>query len=149
MALSGPQHASESFLPTSFIKLKLPHSGFSAVAGKVYPLRDSFSLDSGPMTHICNCLSCFQSLRKCDPNDVVYASSEKMPVVSVGLVDITYNTGTKSRSFWLNNVAFILFITINVVSLSKFPTPVVNWNTAVDQLVFNRHPFCYVSSNFS
>ncbi len=116
----GSQHASEPVLPASCVTIKIPHSGFSAASGEVYPLRDSFILDSGATIHVCNSRSRFQSLRKCDPNDVVYAGSEKMPMVGVGSVDNSISTGTNTRIFRLNNVAFIRAFHTNVVSLSKF-----------------------------
>jgi hypothetical protein len=144
----GSQRSPEPFFPASCVTFKLLHSSFSAAAGEVYPIKDSFILNSGATIHVCNSRSRFQSFRKCDPSDVVYAGLEKMPMVGVGSVDITISTGTTTRNFRLENAAFIPSFHTNVVSLSKFTAVGVHWNTAVCQLIFNKRRFCDVTSRF-
>jgi hypothetical protein len=98
----------------------LPHSGFSAAAGEVYPIRDSFIRDSGATINVCNSRSHFQNIGECDTNDVGYAGSKKMPMVGVGSVDITISTCQNSHIFRLENAVFFSSFHTNNFSLSKF-----------------------------
>jgi hypothetical protein len=112
--------------------------------GEVYPLRDSFILDSGATIHVCNSRQHPLNLRECELNEYIYAGSEKILMAGVGAVDISISCGKISRPICLENVAFIPSFDTNVASLQRFMAQGFHWNTAAGQLIYDSSPFCDV-----
>jgi hypothetical protein len=105
--------------PASFVTTTA-ETGFSTADGVVYPLRDSFILDSGATIHVCNSRECVLNLRECQPNEFIYAGSDKILMAGVGAVDNNVQCGHVSLTIRLENVAYIPSFHTNVVSLRRF-----------------------------
>ncbi len=147
VAPATSQQASQTPMPSapaSYVTISTADTGFSAADGKVYPLRNSFILDSGATIHVCNSRQRLLNLQECEPIEYIYAGSEKIPMAGVGAVDISVRCGQVSRTIRLENVAFIPSFHTNVVSLQRFTARAVHWNTAAGQLFYNGSPFCDV-----
>ena len=69
---------------------------FSAFSSSSYPLKDSWILDNGLDTHVCNSSmrSQFIQTRLSEPHDNLTAGTQTIPIESFGTVDITIQTPT-------------------------------------------------------
>ncbi len=146
-ACAASQQASQTPLPSapaSFVTISTADTSFLADDGEVYPLRDSFILDSGATIHVCNSRQHPLNLRECELNEYIYAGSEKILMAGVGAVDISISCGKISRPICLENVAFIPSFDTNVASLQRFMAQGFHWNTAAGQLIYDSSPFCDV-----
>ncbi|KAL6406051.1 reverse transcriptase family protein [Ilyonectria robusta] len=93
---------------------------------KVYPLKDSFILDSGSDTHICNNLSRFLGYQPSREPEVLYAGGFQMEILGYGKVHLQVQDGL----FQLNEVAYIPAFHTNIVSLDLLIRKGYNWNPA-------------------
>ncbi|OAQ57580.1 polyprotein [Pochonia chlamydosporia 170] len=102
-------------------------STFSTAA--VYPLRDSFILDSGSDFHICNNSKRFVegSYKLCDNAEGAYSGDTQLEILGYGDVIIRIGNADKFR---LQNVAYIPRFHTNVASLDLFLQRGYNWNPA-------------------
>ncbi|PON14067.1 hypothetical protein C2W62_31025, partial [Candidatus Entotheonella serta] len=102
-------------------------SSFSTAA--VYPLRDSFILDSGSDFHICNNSGRFVkgTYKPCDELEGAFAGDTHLEILGHG--DVLIRIGTKD-TFKLQNVAYIPTFHTNVASLDRFVQRGYNWNPA-------------------
>lgn len=102
-------------------------STFSTAA--VYPLRDSFILDSGSDFHICNDSKRFVegSYKLCDNPEGAYSGDTHLEILGYGDVIIRIGNAHKFR---LQSVAYIPRFHTNVASLDLFIQRGYNWNPA-------------------
>ncbi|KAJ6439138.1 peramine synthetase [Purpureocillium lavendulum] len=100
-------------------------SSFSTAA--VYPLRDSFILDSGSDFHICNNSERFVegTYKPCDELEGAFAGDTHLEILGHG--EVLIRIGTKD-TFKLQNVAYIPRFHTNVASLDRFVQRGYNWN---------------------
>ncbi|RKK17367.1 hypothetical protein BFJ66_g17921, partial [Fusarium oxysporum f. sp. cepae] len=120
----------------------------STFATSVYPLKDSFILDSGSDTHICNNKDRFVSYEPLTIEEVAYAGDSQLSILGYGQVHLRLEEG---GIFILNEVAHIPAFHTNVASLDRMINKGYNWNpqtgavTAKGKIVFhtkriNRQP---------
>jgi hypothetical protein len=120
----------------------------STFATSVYPLKDSFILDSGSDTHICNNKDRFVSYEPLTIEEVAYAGDSQLSILGYGQVHLRLEEG---GIFILNEVAHIPAFHTNVASLDRMISKGYNWNpqtgavTAKGKIVFhtkriNRQP---------
>ncbi|KAM4067558.1 integrase core domain-containing protein [Hirsutella rhossiliensis] len=116
-----------------------PSTSFSA--GKaVYPLRDSFILDSGSDTHICNDRSRFLDYSSLAEPEDLFAGDSQLQILGNGTVRMKLEEG---GLFQLNEVAYVPNFHTNIASLDRFLAKGYNWNPASglvskdDQIVFH------------
>lgn len=83
-----------------------------------YPLKDSWILDNGLDTHVCNSSmqSWFIQTRLSEPHDNLTAGTQTIPIESFRTVNITIQTPTGFQQMTLLNVAYILDFMTNLVS---------------------------------
>jgi len=113
-------------------------SAFSTT--KIYPLRDSFILDSGSDTHICNDLSRFSSYQPCRQSEIIYAGDGQLEILGYGRVLLRIG---ENSLFQLNNVAYIPAFHTNVASLDLFLDKGYNWNPATGAITKDSSTICY------
>ncbi|KAK2468130.1 hypothetical protein H9L39_14004 [Fusarium oxysporum f. sp. albedinis] len=120
----------------------------STFATSVYPLKDSFILDSGSDTHICNNKDRFVSYEPLTIEEVAYAGDSQLSILGYGQVHLRLEEG---GIFILNEVAHIPAFHTNVASLDRMINKGYNWNpqtgavTAKGKIIFhtkriNRQP---------
>ncbi|KFG84028.1 hypothetical protein MANI_110484 [Metarhizium anisopliae] len=117
----------EDTQPTQELSDGQTQSTFSTAA--VYPLRDSFILDSGSDFHICNDSKRFVegSYKVCDNTEGAYSGDTHLEIYGYG--DVIIRIG-KTDKFKLQNVAYIPRFHTNVASLDLFLQRGYNWNPA-------------------
>ncbi|KAJ6437664.1 Cut9 interacting protein Scn1 [Purpureocillium lavendulum] len=103
------------------------HSTFTTTA--VYPLKNSFILDSGSDFHICNNSERFVegTYKPCDELEGAFAGDTHLEILGHG--DVLIRIGTKD-TFKLQNVAYVPRFHTNVASLDRFVQRGYNWNPA-------------------
>ena len=91
---------------------------FLTFSSSSYPLKDSWILDNGLDTHICNSSmqSWFIQTRLSEPHDNLMAGTQTISIESFGTVNITIQTPTGFQQMILLNVAYILDFMTNLVS---------------------------------
>ena len=88
------------------------------LANVSYPLRDSFVLDSGATTHVCNDSTRFINLEP--SNQSLFAGTNVADIQGFGDVNIVASTlDGKKRHFLLKDVAYVQGFHVNVVSFRK------------------------------
>ncbi|KJZ69437.1 hypothetical protein HIM_11166 [Hirsutella minnesotensis 3608] len=102
-------------------------SAFSTA--QVYPLRDSFIMDSGSDFHICNNSARFTegTYKPCDEPEAAFSADTLLEIHGYG--DVLIRIGN-SNKFRLQNVAYIPNFHTNVASLDLFLKKGYNWNPA-------------------
>ncbi|QLI71373.1 Retrovirus-related Pol polyprotein from transposon TNT 1-94 [Metarhizium brunneum] len=117
----------EDTQPTQELSDGQTQSMFSTAA--VYPLRDSFILDSGSDFHICNNSKRFVegSYKVCDTTETAYSGDTHLKILGYG--DVIIRIG-KTDKFRLQNVAYVPRFHTNVASLDLFLQRGYNWNPA-------------------
>lgn len=97
----------------------------STFATAAYPLRDSFILDSGSDTHICNNRDRFVSYNPLTTEETAYAGDTQLPILGYGQIHLRLEEG---GIFILNEVAHIPAFHTNVASLDRMVSKGYNWN---------------------
>ncbi|XP_044715238.1 GAG-pre-integrase domain-containing protein [Hirsutella rhossiliensis] len=121
-----------------FKKKEMEKSSDSSV--KVYPLYDSFILDSGSDTHICNNRSCFLDYTALAEPEELFAGDSQLQILGYGTVRMKLEEG---GLFQLNEVAFVPKFHTNIASLDRFLAKGYNWNplsgrvSKDDQIIFH------------
>jgi hypothetical protein len=109
-----------------------------------YPLRDSFILDSGSNTHICNDLNRFVDYQ---PNPIIegiFAGNSKAKIEGYGKVYLQIQGG----QFLLHNVAHIPTFHTNIASLDTFVQKGYNWNPTIGAMTKDNKVICHTSRRF-
>jgi hypothetical protein len=104
-----------------------------------YELANSFILDSGSTSHICNDWTRFRNFRRTS-NEKVIAGNSTAPIIGYGNVDITLDCLSQpsgKRVITLENTAYIPSFKTSIASLYKFISKGVYWNTRALRLEFN------------
>ena len=103
-------------------------TGF-AVDGDSFELQNTFILDSGASSHVCNNPSRFKFERTASHDDVLRAGKTVYSIEAFGTVEITVQTPDGPMAIQLLNVALVPGFLTNTVSLRKFVDKGFNWDT--------------------
>lgn len=109
-----------------------------------YSLRNSFLLDSGASIHVCNDRSRFRNLRAAELEEYLIAGSSVIQIEAFGLVEITLEGPNGPKTIVLEETALVSSFHTSVVSLNRFISKNVHWNTELKALTYQGRPFCYV-----
>ena len=109
-----------------------------------YQLRDSFILDSGADTHICNNRQRFQTFRPAGSEEYLYAGNTIISIEGFGSVPITVQTPKGFQEITLLKTAFVPSFHTNVASLNRFIEKDVHWDTKEKKLVYKNLTICSV-----
>lgn len=131
---------SDPVIPTGFAT-QVTRSG-------IYPLRDSFILDSGASTHVCNNPQRIYNLQPCKgDNQRLLTGSHQEVIEGFGSVDICVQTPNgQERTTTLYNVALVPTFHTNLVSFKRFQAIGGHWDTRTRCLTYNGQSFCKVLS---
>ena len=117
-----------SNLPKDDDREEISHQGFALSAftalneSDEYPLRDSFILDSGADTHVCNDTTrATGPIRLAPPGERLAAGNGWISVIGYGEISIKAKAPAprNQQTVKLHNVAFVPSFFTNVVSLKK------------------------------
>ena len=109
-----------------------------------YQLRDSFILDSGADTHICNNRQHFQTFRPAGSEEYLYAGNTIISIEGFGSVSITVQTPKGSQEITLLETAFVPSFHTNIASLNRFIEKDVHWDMKEKKLVYKNLTVCSV-----
>jgi len=109
-----------------------------------YILRDSFILDSGATTHVCNNRERFQDFKPATDEDVLYAGDTIISIEGFGTIEITIQGSTGPKKISLTKAAYVPAFHTNVASLKQFIQKDVHWNTKTGHLIYRDQIFCKV-----
>ena len=138
-------------------KVEISHQGFALSAftalneSDEYPLRDSFILDSGADTHVCNDTTrATGPIRLAPLGERLAAGNGWIPVTGYGEISVKAKAPAprNQQMVKLHNVAFIPSFFTNVVSLKKLIKGGIDWQTKENQLILGEHVFCLVEEKF-
>jgi len=107
-----------------------------------FALANSFILDSGATTHVCNDRTRFKYIRPAHDDDRLIAGKDVIPIEGFGPVEITVEGPHAERTIILENTVLVPQFHTNVVSLRKFIQRNVHWDTENSRLKFNGNTFC-------
>jgi hypothetical protein len=85
----------------------------------LYELANSYILDSGLTSHICNDWTRFRNYRK-TTNEAIITGNSTALILSYNDIDITLEYPSRKRVITLENTAFIPTFQTNITSLQKF-----------------------------
>jgi hypothetical protein len=128
---------------TSDATATAPLGSFAADGGEI-EIRDTWILDSGSNLHVCNDRKRFNLERKATIDDKFSAGKTEYAVEAYGSVDITVGTPDGPRTVRLLDVALAPGFLTNTVSLDKFTSKGVHWDTQRQCLHADGEVFCYV-----
>ncbi|RMZ76754.1 hypothetical protein DV736_g6702, partial [Chaetothyriales sp. CBS 134916] len=106
----------------------------SSFSNTIYPLRDSFILDSGSPAHICNDRERFQDFRPTAPEPVLSGDNITY-ITGYGQILIRVATAEGQRLFQLNDVAYISGFHTNVVSHKRLRQAGYSWNDHTNRIM--------------
>ena len=109
-----------------------------------YILQDSFILDSGATTHVCNNREQFQDFKPATDEDIFYAGDTIISIEGFGTIEITIQGSTGPKKISLTKAAYIPAFHTNVASLKQFIQKDVHWNTKTGHLIYWDQIFCKV-----
>ena len=112
-----------------------------------YNLRESFILDSGATTHVCNSRKRFISFTPAGEDDLLYAGNTVIPIEGFGPVDVTVQTPAGPKIIELQNTALISSFHTSVVSLKRIIAKGVYWDMEHNRLTRSGNTFCTVESH--
>lgn len=101
--------------------------------------RETWIVDSGASTHMCNDKSRFRSLEFCKSGSVRIANGEILPIKGYGTVEMKVTDSSVSHRLVLEHVAFIPELDLNLLSVRKI--------TAVGHEVLFDNNACYLLHN--
>jgi hypothetical protein len=111
------------------------------LANVSYPLRDSFVLDSGATTHVCNDSTRFINLEP--SNQSLFAGTDVADIQGFGDVNIVASTlDGKKRHFLLKDVAYVQGFHVNVVSFRKLFKTGFRWDTERLRITWKGEVMC-------
>lgn len=123
-------------------------TAFPTFATSQYQLHNSFILDSGADTHVCNDRSRFQTFREPTEERSLLAGNIEIPIEGYGSVSITLQCHTGPKKVELLNVAYIPSFHTNIVSFRKLVTKGIYWDTRKNQLMFKEQVFCTLKDHY-
>ena len=156
--IAVPQHdnpeagAGGGFLATFTTDVQRGTASQSKVPGSCtdYVLQDSFILDCGATTHICNNRERFKDFNTSN-QDSLYAGDKLVPIKGYGAVDITVRpSDNKTRIVTLANVAYVPTFHTNTISFRRFEEAGGYWDTrATPQcLMHGGKPFAITEKQY-
>jgi hypothetical protein len=107
-------------------------------------LRDSFILDSGSDTHICNNLDRFVDYQPNQISETAFAGNSSLNIEGYGKVYLRIQGGL----FLLQQVAYIPTFHTNVASLDLFVQKGYNWNPATGAVTKDTNVIFYTRRHF-
>ena len=111
---------------------------------EVYPLRESFILDSGAGVHVCNNP---QRLRNRRPvaNKFLMTGSHREAIDGFGEVDIVVQAlDRQQRTVTLKDVALVPTFRTSIVSYKRFENIGGSWDTRAKALMYGSKTFCTI-----
>jgi hypothetical protein len=109
----------------------------------LYPLYNSFILDSGATTYICNNRQRFEEDFE-EASDILVAGDSQVQVEGYRTVRIQVTRPSGTVTVKLGQVVFILHFQTNTVSLCRLLTKGINWNLQKGILIFEEKLWCQV-----
>jgi hypothetical protein len=109
-----------------------------------YELKDSWILDSGANSHVCNNPKRFNFDRKASKNDTRISGKTEYQVEAFGSVEITLQSPKGPKSIILANVALVPGFFTSIASLDRFTRKGVHFDTQHSHLHENGTTFCTV-----
>lgn len=106
----------------------------------IYPLKDSFILDSGSDTYICNDLSRFLGYQASREVEVIYTGGFQMEILGYSRIYLRI----KNSLFQLLRAAYIPAFYMNVISLDALLAKGYNWNPASGAVYKGRDTLFYI-----
>lgn len=128
-----PQKAAAAATLTSF-----------AVDLDSYELRNTWILDSGANSHVCNDPKRFKFERAASEEDVLKAGKTTYAIEAFGSVTITIRSPNGPRQIHLLDVALVPGFLTNTASLHRFTAKGVHWDTQKQRLHVNGETFCHI-----
>ena len=111
---------------------------------EVYPLRDSFILDSGAGVHVCNNPRRLRNLRPA-ANKFLITGSHREVINGFGEVDIVVQAPNGQwRTTTLKDVALVPTFHTSVVSYKCFEKAGGSWDTRAKTLMYSSKTFCQI-----
>jgi transposase InsO family protein len=117
---------------------------YLAVEQNSFPLRNTWILDSGADSHVCNDRTRFTIERLANEDDVLIAGKTTYSIEAFGSVIITIRTPSGPKQITLLNVALAPGFFTNTASLDRFTAKGVHWDTQNQRLHHYSKTFCYV-----
>ncbi|KAK9492619.1 hypothetical protein V1508DRAFT_397833 [Lipomyces doorenjongii] len=114
-------------------------SAHMASANSDYYLRDSFILDSGADTHVCNDRTHFQDLVPAADDEYLYAGNSVIPIDGFGSVSITVQDPHGPRQIILQSVALVPSFHTSVVSLDRLTKKFIGTLNTADSRTITTH----------
>ena len=153
-----PQHnnpeagAGGGFLATFTTDVQRGTASQSKVPGSCtdYILQDSFILDCGAMTHICNNQERFKDFNTSN-QDSLYTRDKLVPIKGYGAVDITVRpSDNETRIVTLANVAYVPTFHTNTISFRCFEEAGGYWDTRAtpQYLMHGGKPFAITEKQY-
>jgi hypothetical protein len=109
-----------------------------------YELKDSWILDSGANSHVCNNSTRFNFDRKASKSDRLISGKTEYQIEAFGSVEITVQSPKGPKSIILANVALVPGFFTSIASLNRFTSKGVHFDTQRSHLHENGTTFCTV-----
>jgi hypothetical protein len=109
-----------------------------------YELKDSWILDSGANSHVCNNSTRFNFDRKASKSDRLISGKTEYQIEAFGSVEITIQSLKGPKSIILANVALVPGFFTSIASLNRFTSKGVHFDTQRSHLHENSTTFCTV-----
>ena len=109
-----------------------------------YELKDSWILDSGANSHVCNDSTRFNFDRKASKSDTLISGKTVYQIEAFGNVEITVQSLNGPISIILADVALVPGFFTNIASLNRFTSKGVHWDTQRSHLHKDGETFCTV-----
>jgi Reverse transcriptase (RNA-dependent DNA polymerase) len=109
-----------------------------------YELKDSWILDSGANSHVCNDSTRFNFDRKASKSDTLISGKTVYQIEAFGNVEITVQSPNGPLLIILANVALVPGFFTSIASLNRFTSKGVHWDTQGSHLHKDGKTFCTV-----
>ena len=109
-----------------------------------YELKESWILDSGANSHVCNDPTRFKFDRKAGKSDTLISGKTVYQIEAFGTVEITVQGPNGPKPIDLINVALVPGFFTNIASLNRFTSKGVHWDTQGSHLHKDGKTFCTV-----
>ena len=138
-------------------KAEIQHQGFALSAfatendDNEFPLHESFILDSGADTHVCNNINrATGPIRLAPPGERLATGNGWIPVIGYGEIEVKAKAPAPryQQTVKLKDVAFIPTFFTNVISLKKLIKGGIDWLTRQNKLILEDRVFCLVEEKF-
>ncbi len=109
-----------------------------------YELRDTWILDSGANSHVCNDRRRFKFVRMAAEGEELIAGKSVYPIEAFGSVLVTIQSPNGPARIELLDVALVPGFFTNTASLHRFTAKGVHWDTQKQRLHQDGKTFCYI-----